>query len=234
MPSPLRLASLALLLAAPVLAGPSHRDGSWVADEAHLLSAEELSAIEGFARTVEEKRGVRLAVVTLATSGGREPKAIAVDTLNEWRVGKESVLLLVVMDPRKLYLQPGTNYATRFDEATASGICRDTVAPAMREGRAGAAILAGLQAIDARLATPADPPSSASSVVGFLPIAGAGGFLGLFLLFVWMVRRKRGGSTSDSTSAGSSFYDSSHSSWDSGSSSDSSSSDGGGGGGSDF
>ncbi|HZI14621.1 MAG TPA: TPM domain-containing protein [Myxococcus sp.] len=145
---------LALLaLASPVWAlapVPAAAPPSWVHDGAGLLTPEELTALTTRKEQLEQQTGVRLVVLTLASAGGESPKDIAVRTLNEWNAGRKSVLLLVLMSPRELYIQPGTDLATVLDSATASAICSKVVAPRMRGGEQGAALREGLEAIAAR------------------------------------------------------------------------------------
>ena len=88
---------------APVPPPPA---GSFVSDAAGILTQDERASLEAVAAKSESEDGVRLAVLTLASSNGEEPKSIAVRTLNSWNVGRRSVLLLVILDPRKLYVQP--------------------------------------------------------------------------------------------------------------------------------
>jgi len=95
---------------------------------------------------------VRLVALTVADAKTEEPKSIAVNILNDANPGPRSVMLVVVMKPRKLFLQPGTSLAPLFDEPTSSGICANTVAPQMRAGKFKAAIEAGFEAIVKRLA----------------------------------------------------------------------------------
>jgi uncharacterized membrane protein YgcG len=147
------LACLLMLYGPVAAAGPAlpRPVGALVLDEAELLSREEAAELRERMRRTEDERGVRLAVVTLRNTDGESPKSIAVRALNQWQVGRRSVLLLVSMQPRELYIQPGTELASRFDDEWSSDTCRTVIAPRMRENRRGAALLAGLDAIASRL-----------------------------------------------------------------------------------
>src|SRR5690348_5106131 len=93
--------------AAPVFAQapvPPRPAGSFVSDAAGILTQDERASLEAIAARSESEDGVRLAVLTLPSSNGEEPKSIAVRTLNSWNAGRRSVLLLVILDPRKLYV----------------------------------------------------------------------------------------------------------------------------------
>jgi uncharacterized membrane protein YgcG len=169
-PNAVPLAALSLLVAvagwahAQGQAPPPHKD-VFVSDEAGILRPEELASIEDFVRSVETRDGVRLAVLTVADARGASPKDMAVGTLNSWEVGRRSVMLLVCMSPRELFIQPGTELAAIFDGPTSSAICHDTVAPRMRSGDRAGAIRAGLEEIVARL-----HPSSAIDTVARPPM----------------------------------------------------------------
>lgn len=175
-----RSLSAALLIIVPfVIATPARAQApvpeppadGWVVDGAGLLKPGEIEALREHARTCEREEGVRLAVLTLADARGEEPKAIAVRTLNEWRLGRRSVLLLVVMNPKKLYLQPGIELNATFDEPTSSALCRDAVAPKMRTAP-GEALLAGLKAIHARVKMPQPSSPSARASSGTIDLSG--------------------------------------------------------------
>lgn len=218
-----------------------------VADGAHLFSATDLARVEALGAQALRERGVSLRVLTLADAKGEDPKSIAVRALNQWRVGQQSVLLLVVMNPRALYIQPGSALAPAFDAGTCTRICETAVAPQMRLKAYGLAALGGLGAIRDQIARPAvprprlpppiDPEVAARNrntqewvdftTFRILPF----GFF--FVLLPWVIyefRKNPGGSGSGIADS----YTSSDSSFTSSSSDGGSSSDGSGGGGSDF
>lgn len=163
---------------------PAAAPPSWIHDGAGLLTPEELTALTTRKEQLEQQTGVRLVVLTLASAEGESPKEIAVRTLNAWNAGRGSVLLLVLMSPRELYIQPGTDLATVLDSETASAICSDVVAPRMRGGDRAVALREGLEAIAARLAQgrgpplqqpdPSGSPDWLAWVAGLGAVAGAG------------------------------------------------------------
>jgi uncharacterized membrane protein YgcG len=132
--------------------------GGWVEDGAELLTPDEVRELNTYSDRLLTDRGVRLGVLTVKVSLGETPKEIAVRTLNAWNPGPRSALLLVSMNPRELYLQPGTALAPTFDERTATDICRNTIGPALRAGRSKEALLAGFTRIASILDRPAIPP----------------------------------------------------------------------------
>ena len=159
----------ALALASVLLAGPlveaadlPTSPAGVVADAARLFTEDDRARLEALGALVLRERGVSLRVLTVPDAKGEDPKAIAVRALNQWRVGQNSVLLLVVMNPRALYLQPGTALASVFDASTSSRICASVVAPQMRAKAYGPAVLAGLGALRDRLAQPQGARSTGS------------------------------------------------------------------------
>lgn len=157
------------------LAGlPSSPPSSWIYDGASLLSASERSELAARKEQLEEETGARLVVVTLSSADGEAPKAIAVRALNMWNAGRRSALLLVLMSPRELYIQPGTELASLLDGATSSAICSGVVAPKMRSGDRAAALRAGLEAMASRISS-GSGASSARTEEDILPTAQARG-----------------------------------------------------------
>jgi uncharacterized membrane protein YgcG len=163
--------AVALVALAPAVARAQAdvppRPAGWVADEAKLLTPEERQRLEALSDDVYARHGARLAVLTLADAKGEAPKAIAVRALNSWAPGPRSVLLLVVMSPRKLYVQPGTDLAPKLGEAECSSICSGQIAPHLKAQRYAAGLTAGLEAIrDAIVAMPAEAPASGPGMSG--------------------------------------------------------------------
>ena len=209
-----------------------------VVDQARLFSPDDVTKIEALGRQILQEKRVTVRVLTLDDAQGMNPKALAGSALEDWGLGPRGVVLLIVMNPHALYLQPGPGLAAVFDGPTSSRICASVVAPQMRLKAFGAAALGGLGAIRTQLAAPvARPaPAPASNTRGpwddtlalLIAVGSIGGFalagkLGLF-------KTDEGAASYNSTDS----YSSSDSSSSSGSSSDSggSSSGGSGGGGS--
>jgi uncharacterized protein len=142
--------SAAAQAGAPV---PEDAPPSWIHDGAGLLSPSERDALSEARARLEARAGMRLAVVTLRSADGEAPKSVAVRTLNAWNAGRKSAVLLVLMSPRKLYIQPGTDLAGVLDEPTSSSICASVIAPKLRAGDKAGAILAGLEAIADKVAS---------------------------------------------------------------------------------
>jgi uncharacterized protein len=153
----------ALMLATPAWAEapvPTEAPATRIHDGAGLLTPSELDALTRERMRLSLNARAQLVVVTLRDAGGESPKDIAVRTLNAWTTGRRSAVLLVLMNPRKLYIQPGTDLADVLDEPTASAICASVVAPKLRAGDKAGAIQAGLEAIAAKVA-PSDPARQA-------------------------------------------------------------------------
>lgn len=160
----IRAVALATLLATTAAAQDRPQHQGWLADGAGLLAAEEAAAIRSSISTTREVTGVTVAVLTLQASGGVDPKTISVNTLNDWNPGTKSVILLVCMSPRKIYVQPGIDLVSTLNESAATSIARDVMAPDMKAGRPFRAIQAGIDAVRLRILPPEAPASQAQPV----------------------------------------------------------------------
>lgn len=136
---------------------------SRVVDQAGLLNDSQVQELAAVIHRIEVDQGVKAGFLTV-TALDDDPKAVAVRTLNFWQLGPDSVLLLISTNPKKIFLQPGTNLQYRFNEATSVGLIRDAIAPAMKAGRYGTAVLNGFHAISNALPGPraAPPPNTAT------------------------------------------------------------------------
>jgi uncharacterized membrane protein YgcG len=174
------LCALALMTLAASTASaslPASPPSSWIHDGASLLTAPELAEIGRLRVKLEQQTGARLVVLTLSSADGEESKSIAVRALNEWNAGRRSALLLVLLSPRQLYIQPGTDLANVLDPATATTICSEIVGPKLRSGDRAAAIRAGLEAIATQIGSAGRgqgaSAASAASAAGLRPFSDA-------------------------------------------------------------
>lgn len=194
---------LAAALAVTLPSAPTNR----ISDQAQLLSAAQVTELEALFQDVETRQGVKFGLLTLPALDD-DPKAVSVRTLNFWQMSPDSVLLLVSMNPRKVFLQPGNNLQYRFDERTAVGVIRDHIVPALKSGRYGVGILNGFHAVSQRLPGPAvapgpNTPSRPEPVAQvadegltegqtfLFVLLGAFGLLGGAFLIRYLLRRRR-------------------------------------------
>lgn len=147
---------------------PRPADATPIADVAQVLSGESVARIASLAQTALVERGIHVGVATVPSSHGTTPKDLAVRTLESWSLGPRSLLLLVSLEPREIWLQPGTELAPLLDEAAASAICHDEVAPRARAGDFGGGIEAGLRAAIEKAA----PPPAPDPGLGWILVAG--------------------------------------------------------------
>jgi uncharacterized membrane protein YgcG len=123
--------------------------GNWVVDNANLLQPAQLEQVKAASQAAERDLGARLGV--LLTSGTPDPKALAVQTINDWQMGPKSALILVSLNPRKVYIQPGNAYASALDASTCTNIVQNTIAPRFKAGDWTGGLLAGLDAVRGRV-----------------------------------------------------------------------------------
>ncbi len=242
------LAALCLFLFSSVAVAQNHP--GWLDDAANILGDTDEVDIRAAIEDIRSANGVTICVRTISDANGEDVKHIAVRTLNEWAPGPKSVILLVCLDPRKIYLQPGTDVEALFDEAQSNAIVKANMVTHFKCNNYAAGVLAGLAAVRSRLSVSipvhAHHSNKEDSLPDWLKIAIlVAVVIVIVILIAWAIDSSRNGYNSgySSYNGGSSFFfissssggSSSHSSdsgssWDSGSSS----SDGGGGGGSDF
>jgi uncharacterized membrane protein YgcG len=144
------VAAIALLGARPAYAQATvpAQPAGWVADAGNMFSPEDRASMEREVAAFRTQQNVQIVVLTLGDTNGEDPKSICVRTLNGWNPGPRCVMVFASVTPRKLFIQPGTDLKYIFTEAVSSGICRNTMAPSMKQGNRGAAFLAGIQAVE--------------------------------------------------------------------------------------
>ena len=108
-----------LVLAAVLLAGtvfadslPAAPQGSWVLDEADVLSAGTEQTVNELTAALDEACGAQIAVLTVDFTGTASTADYAADVFNSWGVGDKSkdngVLLLLVIGGEDYYCAVGT------------------------------------------------------------------------------------------------------------------------------
>lgn len=121
-----------------------------VADKAELLTTGSRNAVENYAREAFNSSDTSFGIVTIADTRGEEVQQVAKEVLNEWNPGANSVLILVTVKPRMIYLQPGADQTAAFDRYTSTNIT-DAIAAKMRGGDRAAAFVAAVDRVKERV-----------------------------------------------------------------------------------
>jgi len=160
-----------VLLAAPLFAQggveklfPAQPTG-YLTDIAGVVDAESAARIESIARTLREKTGAELAVVTLPTIGRYEASDVALVIGRRWGVGAKAEVgdkirnagLVMLLVPRregqagKIRLEVGDGLQGILTDAT-SGRIRDAMRPQLAAGAYGPGLVTGVETVAALVA----------------------------------------------------------------------------------
>jgi uncharacterized membrane protein YgcG len=120
-----------------------------VVDQAHLLNDEQTLAVQKEFSEIQKDDHVTMGLFTLPTS--TDIKSQAYQAINQFDLGPNSVVMLVSMQPRKIYIQPGTQLASRFSSSTVDSLVKSSMVPAMGSGRYGDGIIRGVKAVRSTL-----------------------------------------------------------------------------------
>jgi uncharacterized protein len=148
-----------IALAAPLTPAdvPNPRpSGSWVADQADVLSAEAEARINTRVDALARDLTVEIAVVTVNDIGGT-PKEFATELFNQWGVGgaqaNNGALLLLVVDQRRVELEVGYGLEPILPDAKAGRLLDSAVIPQFKKGDLGKGLEDGVAAIDTTVRT---------------------------------------------------------------------------------
>ena len=177
----------------------------YLSDFAQVVDPESRAALEQYGAALERATGAQLALVTLPSLEGEPPEDVANALFRAWGVGKkgknEGVLLLLSIGDRRSRLEVGYGLEPIITDGDSGSVLR-AMAPELRQGRYGPAMLEAAYEIGSRIAraknvsvagTP--PPARRSAPSGgpvgfsFLPLLGLAGLVVLF----WLARSGRGG-----------------------------------------
>ncbi|NLP09545.1 TPM domain-containing protein [bacterium] len=122
-----------------------------VNDFAGVISAEYAAEIEALAIEVFNKTGVAIVVCTMPTIGEADYRQYANELYQHWGIGRKGedrgVLILNVVDIRKLWLEIGYGAEGFLSDGVAGDIYRHDLVPQLAQGEYGAGFLAAVRSI---------------------------------------------------------------------------------------
>ena len=142
-----------------------------ITDNAELLGAATKQKLNTLLKAHEVKTGNQIAVLTINSLEGESVEEYALTVFNTWKLGQKGkdngVLLLVVLNERRMCIEVGYGLEGTLTDVAASRIIRNVMTPHFKEGDYEAGIAAGVQAVIDHIAgtatLPPDPPTSPNS-----------------------------------------------------------------------
>lgn len=147
---------LVLLLMAMPLAGFSQRavpahEGIWVHDEAHILSAQTVQALEYQLQAHRDSTSNQIAVLIVPSLDGDDIDSYANRVFNDWKLGNKTndngVLLLIALQEKRMRIEVGQGLEGVLTDLMSSRINRNEVAPHFRVQDYDGGVQAGVSAI---------------------------------------------------------------------------------------
>ncbi|HHY95754.1 MAG TPA: hypothetical protein GX513_12225, partial [Firmicutes bacterium] len=159
-----------------------------VNDFAGVLSDSEVRDVEDICRSLQERTGAELAVVTVPTTREETVESYAVNLFSAWGIGKKGedngVLLLLATEDRQTRVEVGYGLEGVLPDGKVGAIMDRYLLPALRQGRYGEGIKACVQALaDEIVAAHEGQPSP----LGETPVSTAPRALFLFGLLPFLV-----------------------------------------------
>jgi uncharacterized protein len=122
-----------------------------VTDSANVLSPAEERRLGDAMDAIFNKKGIELAVLTVADLAGLAIEEYGVKVFEAWRLGKRGedrgVLLLVAPRERAVRIEVGYGLEGDLTDAHSGRIIRTVMVPEFKEGRYGAGTVAGVEAL---------------------------------------------------------------------------------------
>lgn len=183
------------VLTAPVavhaLDAPAKPTAAPVVDQANVLSPEQEAKLSATIEESRKKSGNQIGVLVIPSLKGDALEDYSIKVARAWGIGAKErntgVLLLAVIEDRKLRIEVGYGLEGALTDARSSRIIRDRIAPEFRQQRYYEGLDSGLQGINAAIAGEVDPALSKET-----PKLPGGGFpieafaFGLFIGASWL------------------------------------------------
>ncbi len=132
------------------------RSNRAVNDFAGLLRSETVARLEGFSRALREKTGDAVVVATVDSIEPETVEGYAVRLFQKWGIGEKGkdngVLILVARQERRTRIEVGYGLEGTIPDAVASGIIRNLMLPAFRDGNYDRGVDLAVQAVIGKIA----------------------------------------------------------------------------------
>jgi uncharacterized protein len=126
-----------------------------IVDQANLLSPADEQRLSATSQAVEREVGAQFVIVTLRDLQGRSIEDYGVQLGRTWRIGSrahnDGVILIVAPNERKVRIEVGYGLERRVTDPFAAKVIRERILPRFRDGDFPGGIVAGSEAIVARL-----------------------------------------------------------------------------------
>ncbi|MGP5550436.1 TPM domain-containing protein [Psychrobacter namhaensis] len=130
-----------------------------VIDQANILNPQEKQRLEAQLRNIYQQGLAQAAVVIVPTTNGLPIFDYALQVAEKWQLGDQDIddglLIVVAVNDRDMYILTGYGLEGVLPDAAVNRIIREEITPLFKQDNYGAGILAGVEALKARLS--ADP-----------------------------------------------------------------------------
>ena len=152
------------LFAAPAAAREVPALRGRVTDEAGVLAPDELRELDRRLAAYEQSTGRQLAVLVVRSLEGDPLEDFSIRVVEAWQLGRkgkdDGILVLLAMDERKARIEVGYGLEGEVTDLVSARIIHDVMRPYLVQGRPGAALLAGVDAIIAAAGAGEGPPEA--------------------------------------------------------------------------
>jgi uncharacterized protein len=129
--------------------------GVWVTDLGFVLPADSEARLNARIDALHRDLDAEIAVVVVPSIDGEVPKTFATALFNHWGIGdartNNGLLVLLVLDQRRLEMETGYGLERVLPDDWLAEMQAERMVPALRDGDYGAALEAGLLAVDERM-----------------------------------------------------------------------------------
>lgn len=130
-----------------------------VVDQANILNPQEKQRLEAQLRSIYQQGLAQAAVVIVPTTNGLPIFDYALQVAEKWQLGDDAIddglLIVVAVNDRDMYILTGYGLEGVLPDAAVNRIIREDITPLFKQDNYGAGVLAGVDALKARLT--ADP-----------------------------------------------------------------------------
>ena len=183
---------------------PKVANNTYVSDPDHFLNESTIAEINSLLASLETKTTDQVAVVVLNSIGDEVPKTFATALFNKWGIGirgkDNGLLILMVMDVRRVEFETGYGMESMLPDAICKRIQLKYMVPEFKEGHYDKGLLEGVKACADIVSNPENSAIAASLKASIEQenaedrlalLLVAYGFYLFFLLFFYIEKRRK-------------------------------------------
>lgn len=186
---------------------PKANGGGYVSNADHVISDATVNQLNSMIKPLDQQGKAQVAVVLVKSIGGQVPKDFATALFRKWGIGDRTrnngLLILLVMDQRRMEFEVGYGLEGLLTDLTSQRIQKGLMIPYFKKGDYDTGILKGVGLVVSTIDTGVDQSLDKDNMypeIGYVVFQDILFFIVYLIIFCWFTLSARGQYVTHSTS----------------------------------